>query len=203
MVRKRFAADGEADKDKIVAGSCAAGSAGCDQREVLKGYKKLALLLILFVAVSLFRTYAFDIATVYGSSMEPSFFQGDILLVRSSSSDIERHDVVVAKALGKKVIKRVVAMPGEMVQIVNGKVLVNGKELCGQYAFYTEETGVAGEPFLLGKDEYFLLGDNRGASADSRVFGSVGEDDIKGVVVFQFWPLSGVGKVSHGEDRAR
>lgn len=131
----------------------------------------------------MFRIYVLDVVAVAGDSMKDSFLNGDVLLVRPQASGIERYDVVVAKVEGQRIIKRVIALPGESIQIVGGEVLVDGEKLAGEYAFFTERSGLANEPFILGDDEYFLMGDNRSGSFDSRDFGPVKGDELSGRVV--------------------
>lgn len=151
----------------------------------LAGYKKLAVLIFLFIVVTLFRNYAFDIVTVSGNSMNDFYFQGDVLIAKADTSDIERYDVVVAQVEGQKIIKRVIALPGETIHIQNGKVYINGEEVIGAFALNTDDAGIAKEPYILGKDEYFLMGDNRSQSYDSRNFGGVNIKEIKSVVMFK------------------
>ena len=98
-------------------------------------------------------------------------------------------------------IKRVIGLPGETVQIKNGKVYINGKKLKSDiYGItkYIDEPGIAEEPLELGKDEYFCLGDNRPVSYDSRYeeVGSVHRSEIIGKVWIRIWPLTKFGKVS-------
>lgn len=155
-------------------------------KKALNGYKKVAILLFLFIAVSIFRNVAFDVVVVAGDSMNNSFFQGDALLAKADTSHIERFDVVVAKVQGQKIIKRVIALPQETIQIQNGAVYVNGEEIVGSFDFVTENAGIANEPYTLNDGEYFLMGDNRSRSYDSRYFGGVNIKDIKLVVVYKF-----------------
>lgn len=163
----------------------------CNRRKAMNGYKNLAALVILFVVVLFFRANVFDVVTVVGDSMANSFSQGDVLVINKLNTvEISRYDVVVAKAAEIKVIKRVIGMPGETVQIVNGVVLIDGKELQKEYAVLTERAGIAGDPYVLGVDEYFLLGDNRSGSCDSRDFGAVKRNNISGVAALRVLPIS-------------
>ena len=199
MVRKRFTDDGNADKGQANHCGEPVGADDSDQRAAVKGYKKLLLLIFLFIAVLLFRTFVFDVVTVSGESMETSFFDGDVLVVKADVSEIKRYDVVTAKAERLPVIKRVIGLPGEIVQIKDGAVFINDEKLEGQYDFFTADAGVASEAYALGEDEYFLMGDNRAKSADSRDFGGVSIENIKGVVTFQIYPFTEVGEISNCE----
>lgn len=195
MVRRRFAKN---EKTNAVE-TCVNGRDGSDygavKRAVLNGYIKLLALLFLFIVALLLKNFVIDIATVAGDSMNPNFYQNDVLVVDKTATEFERFDVVVVKTSSKKLIKRVIGLPNETVQISDGNVFINGVKIEGEYDFYTESGGVANEPYTLGKDEYFLIGDNRGGSYDSRDFGAVNVDDIQGVMVFRILPLKDFGKI--------
>jgi len=195
MERKRFASDEEANNSQDSYDSCTAVADDPDKRNAIKGYAKFATIILLFIAVMLFRTFVFDVVTVSGSSMENSFYENDVLVIKRSTNDVERYDVVVAKMKMFTLIKRVIGLPGETVLIDDGKVYVNGEEITGDFAFFTEDAGIAGEPYTLGEDEYFLLGDNRGNSADSRAYGGVNIEKIKGMVVFRIYPFDAFGRI--------
>ena len=195
MVRKRFAADGKTDKGQIGNLSGVTDSDDRNKHNAVKGYWKLALLIFSFIAITFFRNCVFDIAMVSGNSMDDTFLDGDVLLVKADTSDIERFDVVTAEIPKQNIVKRVIGLPEETVHIVDGKVFINGEELCGEYAFLTENPGLVVEPYTLGGDEYFLMGDNRGHSYDSRGFGGVNIDQIKGIVVYRLFPFARMGKV--------
>lgn len=128
---------------------------------------------------------------VYGASMEPTYHENDMLLLDKINcqkpSDINRYDVVVAFPRNYRmlVIKRVVGLPGETVLIENGHVYINGDLLVEDFPLI-ENAGVAGIAYTLGEDEFFLMGDNRNNSDDSRVFGGVTFDQIHGIVRKKF-----------------
>lgn len=126
-------------------------------------------------------------STVVGDSMNPTYEDGDIVNINRLSKP-ERNDIVIVDLPdeGKHLIKRCVGMPGDTIQIKEGKVFVNGVELEEDYLSKENKTcdgGLANEPILLGEDEYFVLGDNRSVSKDSRYFGAVKKEQIIGVVM--------------------
>lgn len=142
---------------------------------------------------------------VNGSSMEPALSDGDQLLIDKLSyrfREPERFDVVVfpdEHTNGKYYIKRVIGLPGESLRIdEKGYIYVNGEELCESYGL--EVIKEAEEVVDLGEDEYFVLGDNRNNSEDSRgdVIGRVHRDEIVGKAWLRIYPINEIGFVKHG-----
>lgn len=125
-------------------------------------------------------------ADVVGDSMIPTYYDGDTVLVNRLAR-IDRGDlVVVLEDDGKYVIKRVVGMPGDKFQIKDGLVFINGEHYSENYIYENNtdyDPGVAEEEIQLGTDEYFILGDNRVVSKDSREIGPVTKDQIIGEVI--------------------
>lgn len=141
-----------------------------------------------FLGVAL--VYAFGIKTsVIGESMEPRLSNGQEVLIDKviyQFSAPKQGDVVVFRPNGNQnahfSIKRVIAVPGDTIQIVNGKVVINGTIYSQDVADDTKNPGLAKEMITLGADEYFVLGDNRGNSEDSRSanIGNISREMIEG-----------------------
>ena len=137
-----------------------------------------------------------------GSSMESVLESGDVVLMNRLSYDIgkpNRFDVVVFDREGQQPgIKRIIGLPGETVQIKNGSVYIDGEALKAENSLGDAAiAGVAEYPVELGKDEYFLLGDNRESSEDSRFsgIGNIKRENLIGRVWLRFQPFSRLGFV--------
>lgn len=160
----------------------------------LKGYYKLFLIILIFTIIILFRSIIIDRVIVSGNSMCNTINNGDMCWVKKSYNKIKRGDIVIAKVGNKFIIKRVIGLPEELITIKQNKVYVNDCELKEPYSISTQFIGIKKE-YKIKKNEYFLLGDNRDDSVDSRVFGAIKKDKIKGVVVFRFYPFTKIGKI--------
>lgn len=151
-------------------------------------------------------TFVTQRTEVQGSSMEPHLHNGENIMVDKLSyrfHDPERFDIIVFRYLYKKntfYIKRVIGLPGETVQIADGVIYINGEPLEEDYGLeQIINPGRAMEPITLGEDEYFVLGDNRNGSSDSRMndVGNITRDQIVGKASLIIWPISEFGWVKH------
>ena len=143
--------------------------------------------------------------TVSGASMYPTLHNGDRMIL-SKIGDINRFDVVVLKAPDENVeyIKRVIGMPGDTVEMKSGVLYINGKKvdqpfinteaLAKQTVFMDDFTleSLTGES-KVPEGKYFVLGDNRGVSKDSRMIGFIDRSAIEGKAVFTIWPFGRIG----------
>ena len=132
---------------------------------------------------------------VRGSSMEPSFEAGDRLLASRvlDRTDLSRGDVIIVqdpRNVGKPRLKRLVGMPGEELRIFEGLLYLDGVHLPEPYlGGLPASIGLGDRSWQMKKDEYFVLGDNRSHSTDSRDFGPIGLAHIVGRVWLQYWPF--------------
>ncbi len=167
------------------------------------------LLVVLFLTF-LFITFVAQKTKVDGPSMMPTLYDKDQLIVDKISyrfTDPKRFDVIVFPYLYEEdtyYIKRVIGLPGETVQIdFDGNIYINGQLLEENYgADVIKNPGIAADPIVLGEEEYFVLGDNRNNSKDSRseMVGKIKKDDIIGRAIFRIWPFSSFGSISKKED---
>jgi len=165
----------------------------------------LLYLLFVLLATWFLITYVVQRTDVDGSSMEPTLTSGDVLFVDKITyrfGDPERFDIIVfpyEQDPTQKFIKRIIGLPGETVLIdAEGNIYINGVLLEENYGLETIEPHKVGGvtyPIVLGEDEYFVLGDNRNNSKDSRmsVVGNVQREDIIGRAWLRFWPITDFG----------
>ncbi len=152
------------------------------------------LLIILFII--LVRTYVVTPVRVSGSSMANTLKNGEILLLNKFEyrfSDIKRFDIVVVKAHGERIIKRVIGLPGETLKYENGILYINDKMIEENYLDeVTKDFTYEGK---IPDECYFVMGDNRDDSLDSRYFGCFPKKDILGHASFVLFPFAKFGKL--------
>lgn len=157
----------------------------------------------IFVVIYLF---AAQPHLVKGSSMEPNFQNGDYILTEKVSYKLRnprQGEVIVFKAPNRPdadYIKRVIALPGDTVRLTEGNIYVNDQLLSETYEPNEFRTFAGrfireGQQFTLPEGTYFVLGDNRSHSSDSREFGPVNKEAIIGRALFRYWPPSVFGQI--------
>lgn len=173
----------------------------------------LAIIAAINVAVFVAMSFFFAPVAVKSSSMRPALRSGDRMLIdrQFSAKDIRRFDIVVirtkrgdsnriripttSKSGDSYIVKRVIALPGESLQAVNGVVAIDDvHQLKEPYA----EWGSADSSIprqIISDDSFWVMGDNRDSSTDSREFGEVPEDAIIGIVRTRFWPVGRFGSI--------
>lgn len=159
----------------------------------MKIIKEIIPYIVIVLVVVLIRTFIITPVRVDGDSMKNTLKKGDILLLYKLGS-INRLDIIVLdeEKDNEKIIKRVIGLPGETVAIKKGKIYINNKVIDDEYA-YGETSDY--DKVTLEDDEYFILGDNRLISKDSRYFGPIKENEIKGKIVFRLFPFTKIGTV--------
>lgn len=155
------------------------------------------MVIICLVVAKLITSFVFLSVMVDGSSMEPTLKEGDKAITDGmfyKMFGIDRFDVVIIehKSFDEKLVKRVIGLPGEKIKYEKGVLYVNGEKVeedfIGEEIRLQTKTRYGADTFdiTLGEDEYYVLGDNRGNSTDSRYFGAIKKSNIKGVGMMLF-----------------
>lgn len=152
--------------------------------------------IFIILAVVLIRTFIVTPAIVDGGSMDNTLENGQLVLINKfiyRFDNINRFDIVVINndADSDKIIKRVIGLPNEIIEYRDNILYINGKKVKAEIGFIDTEDFIA----KTGENEYFVLGDNRPISKDSRYFGSFKKDKILGRVTIRLFPFSKFGLV--------
>lgn len=152
------------------------------------------IVLITSIVCFLINIFVVQLAQVNGSSMYPTLEDGQMLLVSKISkvtNDYERGDVVIFKHNGKNLIKRLIALPGETIQIIGNDIYINDEKIEDYVDVDMEEitNNYFTDKVTLAEDEYVFFGDNRNNSVDCRQIGPVKRKDIVGKVILRFIPF--------------
>ncbi|WP_117170851.1 signal peptidase I [Paraliobacillus sediminis] len=176
-----------------------------------KKWKRLIVLrtiLIVVIFAMFFRSYLFASYVVDGKSMEPTLYDGNLIMVNQilyDFSDVSRFDVIVFHANDEEdYVKRVIGEPGDHIKVVDDKLYINDEYMEEAYlqAFRDQITGILTKDFTLEEitgesrvpeGQLFVLGDNRRNSFDSRYFGFIDQETVVGKVDIRYWPVSQVG----------
>lgn len=151
--------------------------------------------ILIIISVIIIRSFIATPVIVDGLSMYPTLKDNQFLILKKYDKSYKRFDIVVLNYQNEKLIKRVIGLPGETVTYKNGKLYINNKKVSDKFSSITGD--FKSTEFNTGKipkGYYLVLGDNRTDSTDSRVFGFVSEDDIKGTTDFSLWPFGKIEK---------
>ena len=157
----------------------------------MKLIKSIVPYIIILITVILIRTFIVTPVSVDGSSMYPNLKDGNILLLKKFDKSYNRFDIVVLNYGKDRLVKRIIGLPGEHVEYRDSKLYINGQEveepMINAYTsnFKLESIGYDKIP----DDYYFVVGDNREISKDSRIIGLIQKKDIIGTTSFSLWPF--------------
>ncbi|MDZ4670990.1 MAG: signal peptidase I [Phototrophicales bacterium] len=166
-----------------------------------RGVQEIISTVVFLVAVFTLLQLALPRSEIHGKSMEPTFVEGQRLIISRVNymlGDPQRGDIIVfnspeSDSNDPSLIKRVIGMPGELVAIRDREVYINGERLDEPYINEPCTRSCRDREWQLADDEYFLMGDNRNVSNDSRAFGPVKHSAVIGEALFRYWPLNAIG----------
>jgi signal peptidase I len=162
--------------------------------------KEIIPYIVIILVVVLIRTFIVTPVKVQGLSMFPTLNDGEILILKKYDKSYKRFDIVVLNKDNSKLIKRIIGLPGEHISYVDNVLYVNDKKIDEEFLpsnldFEDFDTILLGNS-TIPKGYYFVVGDNRNNSTDSRIFGFVKKEDILGTVSFRLFPLNKIGGIS-------
>lgn len=162
----------------------------------MKWLKKSIPYLIIFILVILIRTFIITPVRVDGVSMYPTLKNKDIIIVKKYDKKYQYGDIVILNYGNSKLVKRIIGVPGDFVEIKKGTLYINRQKVEDPYSaltndFSLEQLGYEKIP----DDYYFVMGDNRQFSSDSRMIGLIQKKDIQGVTSFRLFPFNHFGTV--------
>ncbi len=161
------------------------------KEKIIKNLKELLPYILILIVVLLVRTFIATPIKVNGNSMYDTL-NGKEFMILNKLGKIDRYDIVVLDTKDDELIKRVYGLPGEKISIENGDIYINDKKIEDKYV-YGNTSGM--NAITLGDDEYFVLGDNRVVSLDSRIIGPIKKSEIRGTTNFIIYPFNRFGKV--------
>jgi len=171
-------------------------------KSILKEILELVLIFIIAVIIIMpIRFFLVSPFIVNGASMEPTFSHTDYLIVEKISSDFKRGDVIVIEKGGVHFLKRIIGLPGETIKIEGGRVIItkNNQKHTLREEFIKEDISQDFKDVAIGKNEFFVMGDNRKHSHDSRNWGPIRKEQISGIVLLRLFPFTEI-KLFNFED---
>jgi len=161
----------------------------------MKFLKEIIPYIIIIVAVVLIRTFIITPVQVDGDSMNPTLSDNEILILKKYDKSYERFDIIVFNYNNSKLVKRIIGLPGETISYKNNELYINNEKIDDVQLnvitndFDLNELGYK----IIPEGYYFVLGDNRDNSLDSRIIGLVSEENILGITNFSIFPFNKFG----------
>jgi len=156
--------------------------------------KELIPYVIIIVVVVLIRMFIVTPVQVDGNSMYPTLKDNEILLLKKYDQKYKRFDIVVLNYNNSKLIKRIIGLPGEHIEYKDNKLYVNGKYVKERFKRNTETSDFEIDK-KIPEGYYFVMGDNRDNSTDSRMIGFISKNDLEGVSDIALFPFDRFGSV--------
>ena len=158
----------------------------------MKKVKEYFWYIIILIVVILVKSFVVSTVRVNGNSMYKTLHNKDLMIlnkIKYNFKNVERFDIVVVKYENHYIIKRVIALPGEVIEYKDNVLYINDRKVQDKYNSIEQDNF----SLELGNDEYFVMGDNRGDSLDSRIIGPIDKDDIMGNSEFIIFPFTRFG----------
>ena len=152
-----------------------------------KNIKDLVPYLIIIVSIIFIRTFIVTPVKVDGTSMVPTLTNNEILLLNKIDKSYNRFDVIVFKYNNTKLVKRIIGIPGDTIEYKDNKLYINGKYI--KENFKHKDTSDFTYSTVIPENSYYVLGDNRVNSLDSRIIGLVEKEKIEGTVNLSILPF--------------
>lgn len=178
-----------------------------NKKEIIKLCIAIAIVLLIVFIVN---KYFFSLARIEGDSMDPALRDKDIIIIDKTieSEEYERFDIVAFEYMynNKDVyVKRVIGLPNETIEIIDNVIYIDGERLSEFYGAFSDiesSPDIAGylsdyPKTTLGPFQYFVIGDNRYVSDDSRNFGAISSESIIGKAVFRIWSFDAIGSLKY------
>ena len=164
------------------------------------GMKNLLSYVVVIIVALLIKEYVFSPIKVNGTSMYPTLKDGDIMILNEIGyylNGLNRFDIVVVNNGGEKIIKRVIGLPGEVVEYKDNILYINGEEIKEDFSHEITHNFTLSEinQTIIPDDYYFVVGDNRPNSKDSRMIGLIHKSQIRGKTSFIVYPFDKIGSV--------
>lgn len=146
--------------------------------------------IIILISVIIIRTFIVTPVIVNGESMYDTLKDKDILLLKKYDKKYDRNEIIVFNYNNSKLVKRIIGLPGEYVSYKNGKLYINGEEFQDNFSYLTYDFELSDLGYkVIPEGYYFVLGDNRTRSSDSRMIGLIKKEDILGSTSFSILPF--------------
>lgn len=156
----------------------------------MKIIKEIIPYAIIVIFVVLLRTFVVTPVIVSGDSMNNTLKDNDILLLKKYDKSYERKDIIVFDYKDSKLVKRIIGLPGETVRYEDGILYINDEIVADEFSTITSDFDLKYFDIdVIPSGYYFVLGDNRNHSSDSRILGLISEEDIEGTTSFSLWPF--------------
>ena len=151
---------------------------------------------VIILVVILTRTFIVTPVRVEGTSMYPTLKDKDIILLKKYDQNYQYGDIVILNYMKTKLVKRIIGVPGDSIEVVDGKLYINMKKVDDPYSSITADFSLLELGYSkIPEGYYFVMGDNRSASSDSRMIGLIKKSDILGTASFRIFPFNAFGSV--------